>query len=176
MTLQEFKKSVTKTDLYRKYLWYSFSIALIGLSIFFFSDLTTDPNKYKSRHTYILAFVFFSFLFLLGCYALYLLPNRYKVLTVNNNSSVDEKKQIISDLLDKLKVPHSHNQETFYAFKYQRKWWTKDYDVYLSIDEEKFYVSVLVRTSYYRGGFIDFGGSERLRKEIVSNIKSLTGE
>ena len=176
MTLQEFQKFVTKTNLYGKYLWYLVSVALIGTSVFLFYDLTTNPDKYKLKHTYVLAFFAFSFFFFLGCYALYILPNRYKVLTVNNSSSIDEKKQIVSKLLEKLKVQYSNNQDTFYTFTYQRKWWTKDYDVYLSIDEEKFYISVLVRTSYYRGGFIDFGGSERLRRKIVSNIKLLMGD
>ncbi|HMK20528.1 MAG TPA: hypothetical protein VK492_20145 [Chitinophagaceae bacterium] len=176
MTPQEFQRSVTKIDLYGKYLWYLFSIALIGIGVFLFYDLTTNPNKYRLKHTYVLAFFAFAFLFLLGCYALYLLPNRYKVLTVNNNLSIDKKKLIVDRLLDNLKVQCHNSQDIFYTFTYQRKPWTKDYDVYLGIDKEKFYVSVLVRTSYYRGGFIDFGGAERLRRKIVSSIKLLAGD
>lgn len=99
--------------------------------------------------------------------------NRYKVLAVNNNSNIDKKKQIVSRLLETLKIPYSNSKDTFYTFTYQRKWWTKEYDVYLCIDQEKFYLSVLVKTSYLRGGFIDFGGSELLRRKIISNIKLL---
>jgi hypothetical protein len=75
--------------------------------------------------------------------------------------------------LELLNVPLADRKENFYSFKCQRKWWTTDYDVYLYFDSEKFYISVLVTTHAYPSGFIDLGGTERLRKKIVSTVKSL---
>ncbi|MGE5108362.1 MAG: hypothetical protein ACM3H8_12505, partial [Sphingobacteriales bacterium] len=96
---------------------------------------------------------------------------------IDNGLSVDKKKEVISQLLPKLGIPVVDIKDSFFSFKYQRKWWTSDYDVYLYVDSEKFYINVLGTTHTYPStGFIDFGGAERLRKKIVSNIKSLTGD
>ena len=172
MTAQDFQKTVTRNNLFDKYFWYLLSFALIGLSIFLFSDLITNPYKYKIQHTYTFAFCAYFFMLLLGCYALYLLPNRYKVLIVESKSGIDSKKEIIHKVLDTFNIEYWNNEDTFYTFKYQRKWWKNDYDVFLGIDSENFYISVLVKTSYLRGGFIDFGGSEKLRNILVATIKS----
>lgn len=177
MTLQEFQKTVVKTNWYDKYYYYLISIAAIGGSIYLFYDIGTNPLKYKSRHSYEIALMAYSLLFLLGCYAIYLIPNRYKVLTVDNSLPVDKKKDIISKLLNKLDISLADTRDTFYSFRYQRKWWTSDYDVYLFVDNEKFYICVLgTAHAYPASGYIDFGGTERLRRKIVSVIKSLTGD
>ena len=93
-------------------------------------------------------------------------------MTIDSKLSIDQKKGIISKLLFKLNTDHNNSQDTLYSFRYQRKWWAKDYDVFINIDQERFYLTVLLRTSYFRGGFIDFGGSEKLRNNIISIIKS----
>jgi len=177
MTLQEFRKTVVKANWYDKYYYYLISVAAIIGSIYLFYDIWTNPAKYKSKHSYEIALIAFSFLFLLGCYAIYLIPNRYKALIIDNSLSVDKKKKIISDLFRKLDVPANDIGENSYTFKYQRKRWASDYDVYLYVDNENFYVSVLGRThAWPSSGFIDFGGTERLRKTIISHIKSLINE
>jgi hypothetical protein len=47
----------------------------------------------------------------------------------------------------------------------------------LYVDSEKFYVSVLGTTNGYpASGFIDLGGTKRLRRKMISTIKLLTGD
>jgi len=177
MTLQEFQKKVIKTNWYDKYYYYLISFAAIIGSIYLFYDIWTNPLKYKSKHSYEIALVAFSILFLIGCYALYLIPNRYKILTIDSNLTIDKKREVISELFHKLGISHANTRDNFYSFRYQRKWWTSDYDVYLYVEREKFYVSVLGTThAYPASGFIDFGGTGRLRKKIISKIKALAGE
>lgn len=177
MTPQEFQNTVVKTNWYDKYYYYLISVGAIIGSVYLFHDIATNPLKYKVRHSYGIALIAFSFLFLMGCYAIYLIPNRYKVLTVSSGLPVDKKKEIISRLLNKLGVAHADTKNDFYSFRFQRKWWTSDYDVYLFIDNQNFYVSVLGTThAYPASGFIDFGGTQRLRRKILSIIKSLTND
>jgi len=171
MTLQEFRKVVDKTNWYDKYYYYLISAAALIASIYAFYDIGTNPGKYKNKHSYEIALIAFSF-FLLGCYAVYLILNRYKAFTIDNGLPVDRKKKIISELLYGLGVSAGNIGDNFYTFKYHRKWWTSDYDVYLYVDSENFYVSVLGRThAWLRSGFFDFGGANRLRKKIVSIIE-----
>ena len=171
MTLQEFRKTVVKANWYDKYYYYLISVVVIIGSIYLFYDITTNPIKYKSRHSYEIALIGYFFLFFLGCYSIYLIPNRYKVLIINCNSIAEEKKKIVSEVLQKLNAPEINDGGSFHTFKYHRKWWTSDYDVYLYFDTEKFFVSVVGNT-HGQGGFIDFGGAERLRKKIVRIINS----
>lgn len=174
MTYQEFQKTIIKTNWYDKYYYYLISFAAIGGSIFLFHDIATNSGKYKNNHSQTFAYCAFSLLFLLGCYSLYLVANRYKILTVENSLSIDNKKEIIGGLFHKLGLTFNETQDTFYTFKYQRKWWTSAYDIYINLDDQKFYICVLGCTnSYPSSGFIDFGGTERLRKKIISIVKYL---
>jgi hypothetical protein len=174
MTPQEFQKTIVKTNWYDKYYYYFISLAAIAGSIYLFYDIGTNPLRYKSKHSYAIALIAYSCLFLLGCYAIYLIPRRYKVLTISSSLPVEKKKEIISTLLNKLSISYEDTKDCFYFFRYRRKWWASDYEVYLLIDNQKFYFSVLGTTHAYPDiGFIDFGGAQRVRRKIISIIKSL---
>ncbi len=175
MTLQDFQKTITKDDWYGKYLWFT-SFCTYCCKHILLLRFNTKPGKiqfktysyFRSTCRFIL--IYFRMLCFIST------AKQIQSFDDDNNFSIERKKQIISMFLDKLNVQYSNNQETFYSFIYQRKWWTRDYNVYLNIDSEKFCVTVLLKTSYLRGGFIDFGGSERLRNRIISIIKILIAD
>jgi hypothetical protein len=170
MTIQEFKNMVVKSNWYDKYYYYLMSIVAIGGSIYLFYDIGINPLKYRTRNSYEMALMAY-------CYAIYLIPNRFKVLTIDSTLTIDKKEEIISKLLHRLDISFADKQDGFYSFNYQRKWWTTGYNVYLFVDDEKFFLSVLGKTHAYPArGFIDSGGTERVRKKIISTIKSLTDD
>jgi hypothetical protein len=45
------------------------------------------------------------------------------------------------------------------------------FNIHLNIDSEKFYTSVQGKT--FINGFVDFGGTERIRKRVVKKIIQL---
>lgn len=174
MTVEEFRKKVIKANWYDKYFYYLLHIALIIGGLFFLYDISNNHAKYDKYGTSFLGYLAFGFLTFLGILGLKLIPNRYKILSVNSILPIDKKKEVISQLIIKLGNPFLNQSDTFFSFSYQRKWWTSSYLVFLNIDISTIYLSVQSKTGgYYRGGIIDFGGTEKLRRKIISLLTEI---
>lgn len=169
MTVQEFKKKITKASWFDKYYYYFISFAIIGVGLFFLYEASLNPPKHQTNNSRILLFCASLFCILLGSLALHLIQNRYKILTFDSNLSPEHKKKIIAETMKEFNGFFIDNPKCIWSFNYQRKWWTFDYNVYLTFDSDKIFVSVVGGT-HGRGGFIDFGQTEKFRQKLNTFI------
>jgi hypothetical protein len=174
MTLAEFQKKVIRDNWYDKYWFFLLYAAMIGVGVFFLYDVIAHQSKYDKYGTQFLAYFLFILFVFMGVRGLYLVPNRYKILTTSSLLSVEAKKQIIVRLIKELGDPFYNTVNTFYSFSYQNKWWSSSYKIFLSLDSENFYVSVQSKTGgYYSAGIIDFGSTEKVRQKIINCLTDL---
>ena len=169
MTYKQFQNKVLRSTWYDKY-WYYFiySIATFcGLHILY-SSFKFEPNLENNGH--IAMYIFIVFILTGGISGIYLIPNRYKVLTIESKLTAYSKEEIIKLLIAELVGKEFVVNECFYDFTYRRKWFTSEYNIYLSFDTDVFYLSVLTQT---HGGIIDFGGTEQMRQSIKNHLLKL---
>ena len=171
MTLEEFTKKITKANLFEKNYFYFFFVLLCGFGIFIWYDIYIHPLKYEAYHSNAFAAVFSILMILLGIRGFRLLVNRYKVITIESLSSIEKRELVLERLGEVLGSPVIRLEDFYYTFDYQRKWWTSNYRVSLALDRSAYYLSVQSVT--YGSGFIDFGGSEKLRKKILTLIEEI---
>jgi hypothetical protein len=168
MTETEFRKAVTKSSWFDKYYYYSISITVLGvglLSLYF--ALFGDANR-QSTGVRILIVASAAFFILLGVISLRLLPNRYKVLKIESEMPIEEKKRITAEIMKEFGVTRLNTTKDFWHFYYQRQWWAYDYDIYIAFNNKTVFAAVIGKTN---GGFIDFGQSERIRRKVSNLIR-----
>lgn len=131
--------------------------------------ITTQPEKFKGNHTFYYLGIFFLLLF--GAYGLYKLRNRNKIVTIDTVQPLTKKKAAFETFLSQMNVVTDLN-DNYYLFTYRKGFWNSPIDVYLFYDENSIRFSVQGQ-DYYDGGFIDFGGTEKLRKKIADDLQTL---
>lgn len=169
MTYKHFQNKVLRSTWYDKY-WYYFiySIAIcLGLYILY-SSFQFEPSLKNNGH--VAMYIFIVFILTSGISGIYLIPNRYKVLTIESKLNANRKEEIIKLLIVELVGKEFVVNECFYDFAYRKKWFTSEYNIYLSFDTDVFYLSVLTQT---HGGIIDFGGTEQMRQSIKKHLMKL---
>lgn len=169
MTYEEFEKKVKRKTGFDKYWYYGLCIAVIILSLVLFFFIMTRPEKFKGNH--IFHYSGFFFLLLLGTYGLYKLPNRYKIVTIGTSQPLTKKRTAIDAFLSHMNITTPLN-DNYCSFTYRKGFWSSPYDIYLFYDDNSVRFSVQGH-DYFDGGFIDFGGTEKLRKRIANDIQTL---
>jgi hypothetical protein len=174
MTLTEFQQKIIRANWYDKYWFFLLYAAITCWGFFLLYDVIAHQEKYDKYGTRYLGYFSFVFLIFLGARGLYLVPNRYKVLSVHASLSIDKKKEVVVELIKKLNNPFYDTVDTFYNFRYKKNWWTSEYKVYLSYDSENFFISVQgVTGGYYGSGIVDFGGTEKFRQRLVTYLTEI---
>lgn len=171
MTLEQFQKKIVKSNWYEKYFYYLLFFAATLGGLFFLYDVIVHQEKYDKLGIRYLGYLSFLFLTTLGVSGFFFIPNRYKVITIASILPADKKQKIINTVLKEFGDPFCDTDNDFYYFTYNKNWWTSNYHICLSFDEGNFYASVQGATGGYRGGgIIDFGGTEKIRKKIISSF------
>jgi hypothetical protein len=173
MTLEEFTKKITKANLFERNYFYFFFIFLCGFGIFILYDIHIHPLKYQAHHSKVFADVFSICMILFGIHGFRLLSNRYKALVIESSSSIEKKKLVLERIGETLGCPVIRLGDFYYKLDYQRKWWTSGYRISLALDLDAYYFSIQSITAYGSGGFIDFGGAEKLRRKILTLIEEI---
>ena len=172
MDIKEFENRVIKSYWYDKYFYYGLYIAISVVGLYFLFDLIFHQAKYDEHGIKLLAIIFFICLIFFGTLGLKLIPYRYKIISVNSSLPLDKKYKIIDKLITKINGRYSFVTDSVYRFIYKRKWWSIEYKTYLSADPNNFFITVQSRTGLGIG-FIDFGGTEKIRQFIVSSLKDV---
>ncbi|MBN8665027.1 MAG: hypothetical protein J0L83_10645 [Chitinophagales bacterium] len=168
MTYQKFEERIKKKNWFDRYWYFGLCILTIALSLTLLFFLITKPDKFKGNHTF--HYSCFTFLFLMGTYGLYKLPNRFKIITIDSLKSLDDKKEALKNTIVNFgSTPYGFN-DNYYLFRYQKSFWLSSFDIHLYYDEKQVCFSVQGHGST-DGGFIDFGGTERLRRRIKEEIE-----
>src|SRR4051812_20741176 len=94
MTFQKFEQTIKTKSFFDKYWYYSICVLTIGLSLAFLFFIVTQPEKFDG--IVLFSYGLFAFLFLLGTYGLYKLPNRFKIIKIENLKSLIDKKTALS--------------------------------------------------------------------------------
>ena len=171
MTEDEFQQKIMKSNLYDKYWYYLLYTAGVCLGIFLLYHISAYPIKYNRYGIRLLAYLSSAFFIVLGILGLYLVPNRYKILSVNSSLTNEKKNNSMKDLINNLEIPYYDIENNYYKFKYKKNWWASEYNVFLGIDVDCFYLSVQSNTGgYIGGGIIDFGGTEKVRQKIITEL------
>ena len=176
MTLEQFQKKVIKANWYDKYFYYLLFLAATFGGLFFLYDVIVHQEKYDKLGTKYLGYLSFLFLTTLGLSGLFFVPNRYKIKTIHSTLPFDKKQQIIDDVLKEFGNPYCERNNDYYNFTLKKSWWTSRYEIYLGFDQQEFFISVQGATNaYYGSGIIDFGGTEKIRKRVISTLANFVG-
>ncbi len=168
MTHQEFQQKIKKKNWFDRYWYLGLCYLTIALSLVLFFLIVTNPNKFKGNH--IFHYSVFSFLFLMGAYGLYKLPNRFKLVSIDTLKNLTDKKAILSNVIIHLGSTPVMFNDNYYLIRYQKNFWLSSFDIHLFYDDKVICFSVQGHGSS-DGGFIDFGGTERLRRRIKDEIE-----
>lgn len=174
MSYQEFQAKVSKKTKFERVLWYTLYSLLIIVAAFFIYNIITSPVKYKEHGTYVLAIITTTAFLLFGFYGYYLIPNRYKIISVPSNLEIIQKSEVLKNLLNDLKIMAVPELYEYNYFEFGKSLSSWGYCMHLGFDSENFYISLQSKTGggRYGGGFVDFGATERLRKKIKTIIQS----
>ena len=171
MTFDDFKEALNRKNAFDKYWHYSLAI-VVGLfcvvGLFYITFVDTE----KSRSFGIAAYLSLLLLLAMSFSAYRLLPNRYKIVEIPSLLSLKEKHDLISGFLsDYCGIPYSKSQEYISGYL-KRKWWQTTFQLHFYFDEHRFAFSL--QGHDWRGGWIDFGQTEKERQRIRREIEKLT--
>ena len=162
MSPKQFHKKIIKKNIIEiASLYFIYSAALIGGLILAFNIFNLDPDVQRkgSLEMYLLTL----FIISSGGLGLYLIPRRYKLVTLSSKLPLEQKDYFIGEFITSLKCTYIEIEDSCYYFVYQKAWWKSSYSIYLTRDDNAFYFSVQLNTNR---GIIDFGETERFRKKI----------
>ena len=169
MTREEFRKKIIKSNLLDICFYNLLFAAMVLGGIFFLYEVTAHQPKWNIHATRATGYLSFAFLFYFGLRGLWLMPNRYKILTIISTVAGDRKNEAILEVGHQLGDPYCAKDQDLFKFTYQRRWWTARYRVYASYDEANLFVSVQgVTGGAYGPGIMDLGQTEKLRKRILT--------
>ena len=94
MTHQEFEVRIKKNNWFDRYWYFGLCILTITLSFLLLFFIVTKPDKFKGNSLF--HYSGFTFLFLMGTYGLYKLPNRFKIICIDSFKSLEDKKVALS--------------------------------------------------------------------------------
>ncbi len=168
MSSKEFRRKIMRKNL-SDIVWFYiiYVLSLIGGFAFAYNIFEMDSisRKESSWGLYFITIFFISS----GIWGLYLIPKRYKVITVTSSLSNEQKVNLINGFITSIKNNYFKKEEDFYHFDYQKSWWRSSYSVYLTFDIDAIYLSIQSNTSR---GIIDFGGTEKIRRVIREQIEN----
>ena len=169
MTRREFRNKVIKLNLLDICFYNLLFAAMVVGGIFFLYSVIAHQSEWDAHNTRGAGYLSFAFLFYFGLRGLWLMPNRYKILTVASAAGGDRKNDSIQSLVHRLGDPRCERDQGLFKFTYQRRWWTARYRIYASYDDDKLFVSVQGVTGGGHGqGIMDLGQTEKLRKRILT--------
>jgi hypothetical protein len=119
MTLELFEKKVLQKNWYDKYFYYYLAATCGG--IYFLYDVIIHQAKYDNYGTRYLGYLASALLIFLGIRGFFLVPNRYKTVSINSQLPIEKKKEIINDLLRKFDDPVYIEENGLYSFSYKKK-------------------------------------------------------
>lgn len=165
MTEKEFKAHIQTGLWHEKYYYYFLSILAITGGFYFFYraiKVSNESDPLFNRILFILACIF---LLLAGTTFINLIHKRYSVKEFVCNLPKGEKENIIREIAAEFNIRPVERSKEFWFFTYKYGWWSNGYTCYLGISEKGIMVSFLGRTGG-RGGFVDLGQTNRLRKKV----------
>jgi hypothetical protein len=168
MNFEEFQYKIQKRNTFDKYWYYAICFAIIGLGLFWIYLIITQPSKFNILTVYAAAV----FCLTSGSYGLYILPNRYKVIVVKDSSPIHKKFNVVCQMLTDYEIQCPQQIEPYLFFTIKKRFWHSPFQVHLFIDQDCFAFSV--QGHEVDGGFIDFGGTEKKRKQIETKLKELS--
>ena len=169
MTFENFQKKVVRANWYDKYFYSLLFLAATLGGLFFLYDVIVHHEKYDKSGTCYLGYLSFLILTAIGISGFFFIPNRYKIITISSALSSNQKQKIIGDVLKEFGEPLHDANNDFYDVTYSKNWWSSGYKIYLTYDDTNFYTSVQ-GVSTAPGGFIDFGGTEKVRRQLTSSL------
>lgn len=98
------------------------------------------------------------------------LPNRFKIISIDSFKSLEDKKEALRNAILNFGSTPFDFSDYYYLFRYQKSFWSSSFDIHLFYDDKQICFSVQGHGSS-DGGFIDLGGTERLRQRIKQEIE-----
>lgn len=175
MTLPDFKKEINRTYRFEK-IWFYFVFTVFSVMWgYVFYDALTNPAKYNKYGTRNLALIGSVCLILFLIWCAFLVPNRYKVLVADSKLPDINKQEVLQKLAEMTGLTPVKREGGIYTFKKCNNWWSLSYTVIICFDEGHFYLSVQSETLFgtYGNGIMDFGGTEKFRKKIKSELEKI---
>ncbi|GIZ09858.1 hypothetical protein [Flavobacterium sp. UMI-01] len=160
MTLESFENSFENQKRSKKLFYKILCIVAIIISLLLTYAVFL---KHKSKGLLFLAI----WLLILGMYGLFELRKHYKLTYLENNFSEEENIQNVISVIQNIAKGNYKQDENSFEFIYQKSWWRMDYKITILAVK-----NIIALNAEGRGssdsGFIDFGASKRIEKNIIN--------
>ena len=168
MTFQQFENIIRKKNLFDRYWYKGLCILTIMLGLVLLFLIVLHPERFKGNP--IIHFSGILFLIVLGSYGHYKLSNRYKIISINSMRPLNHKKEALNSVVESFGSTPKLFKENYISFQYQKNFWSSSFSIYLFFDDRQVCFSVQGHDRS-DGGFIDLGGTEKLRNELRNEIE-----
>lgn len=170
MTQEEFQNKIRRNNLFGTYMSYFFCIGVICAGLFFIIKNLMDLDWHNGNQVPDGLFYFFTaYLISMGLYGFWRIPAGLRIQTINCNLSTTKRQEILTSLIELMKLEKIEEKENYGRYKYTGRFWSP-FDVFLLVDGDGFHINV--QLAAYDGGFIDFGTSRRARKKFITALES----
>lgn len=174
MTFDDFKIKVRKKTSFDRYWYNGLCTCLISFCTFSTFYITFRPENFQGFRV-ILYVSFLSFISI-GIYGIFwLLPKRYRIVTIDSDLPLAKKQAVVESLFSIYKVFTEQCEQRYFSFTMRPDVWNSAYKVNMFYDELRFAFSLQSQDSS-SGGFIDFGGADEKRSELSNTIMELVIE
>ncbi len=176
MNYKEFKNKFNKVNSFDKYWNYFIAVSVILGGLFLLCTLIFSDwydLKYIEKRGKIssknLIYLLSIFLISIGLCGFWKIPLLYKIYKTKANSDFESNEQLVKDIAKSMNMILIENQQGYYYYRYKGKFWNL-LDIYFFIENEYIYLNIQQTDYFYKGGFIDFGTSEKVKNKIVKKI------
>jgi hypothetical protein len=170
MTFEEFRKATQRRNSFDTYWHYGIAI-LFGLFCLFGLFYVTFIDTAKFRSVSYILYPSLLLILVMALSAFFLLPNRYKIVEVPSSLSVGQKSKLAQSLLHNYCGLSNEVASQYIVSELKRRWWQSKYTLHFFYDESRFAFSL--QGHDHNGGWIDFGETERRRRDLKKAINEL---
>lgn len=164
MTLNDFKKELNNKFRFERYFFYFLGLSVLVAGLFL-TYLLIRGNKFE------ISLLIFPFpIIAIGTFALYKLPNRYKIIQVDCSFPLTKKQEIIESVMTEFGFSGFNYNANYSVYCRSAGFFRSPRTIYLFIDKDNFYFCMMTK-GIGNNGFIDFGQSEKLRQNIKSEFE-----
>lgn len=175
MTYEQFTRKIKKKDALDRYWNYFIAIFFIGIGLCFlyllhFTDWYAISSVTTENITPVWTIHVMSGLFIiLGLYGFWRIPITYKVSPIKSDVSIEQKSDIIHQLINDFNLIELESEGQFHHFHYFGRYWSS-FNIYLFYDSNNFYINAQENN---KRTYIDFGTSKKVTNKIKNKIIEL---
>jgi len=169
VSLDEFEEIIKRKTNSDKGFNYFICFSFIAFSLYMMVEGVKDSRNTTRALRFILVSLF---PLLLSVYGIWILKNKHKVQTWNNNLTKEQNIELLNWLLSEFKKKNliSMSVKDHTKFFYKKRWWGLSYSIDLFADKNLIALHI-DSTSNSSRGMVDLGASRRFQNKVLTMLK-----